>query len=1506
MTDPEKTIDRLPDTGTVGSANASALALVRLLDRYLVDLQAGLLPDRERLLAENPELAEQLAGCLDGVEFIHRAGGPRADAPTQLGEFRIVREIGRGGMGVVYEAEQTSLRRHVALKVLRFGAVTDEQALQRFQREAETVARLHHSNIVPIFALGFDRGVRYYVMQLIEGRSLADVLTSAEGKSGPRDPDEVARWGLQAAEALEYAHRRGVIHRDVKPSNLLLDPEGEVWLTDFGLARRVDEITLTAAGALLGTPRYMSPEQAESLTRPVDHRTDVYSLGATLYELATGRPVFDSGTPQGVLSQIVHAEPVPPRRFRTRFPRDLETILLTCLAKEPDRRYPSARALAEDLRAFLDRRPIRARRPSLARRARHWARKHRRSVAVAAITALLLIPLTAGALVGIDYLLQRRREARTGAIALDTAGLPLKTDVLDDRGVPVIPTFTAPTQKPVRVPEGSYRMRVSSPGRLTETFLTDVTPRLVVQSKIALEDRQLWDPVLLKNEYAEVIDLDGHANLLLVSSEGLRRLDGATAREVWRVKVGAPEWSGFVRSNQKRRPLLVRPAPDLDGDGTGDLVWSNYPATEIQTHRGWLLALSGRSGALLWAFEPSPEPPMGGFAWLTALGLPQALDLDGDGNSDLLASFASRQSPGPDIVRHRERIWVEAISGRTGQRLWTRTLVARERNGLHWHDSRPFAHAAKAVQVKGRPALAVVADNVLAVLDPKTGAPVWPVSELARPWYVAAAKGEAVAGSTRYWPIESARCLGDREPLALVVDSATDPAPSGLDAPHFTITAVGFRDGVTRWQRAVRGYRPSGSPFDFIAPEWPLVADLDDDGAPEVVLPDDVSEDKGTIRMLGLRVLGADGTPRWSRVLGRSARDIDHPGARMLVGPDLDGDRVREVFVAWSRGSGSDGWTHVAAEAYSGRDGHPLWSSSPTTSSQTVWEISILPLQWWRDDAAGGPRLLINAVQERGPRACDAFLLDARTGGLDHLMTESGRPQVADLDGDGVPDLYDLDDPRRVRAWRGGARNAWQRLGQVHPQADVDGDGVADLVSTPESMLVSGQSGRAIRPLGSDSDAHAWTFNPETSADLDGDGTPDVVGIHPYTREPILGAASGKTGRLLWQTRLGWPRDLFVRPYTILVRDLDGDGSLEIVLTARTDPGGNSRRHHRIAIISGRDGQVRWQDAISDETGRGPSYAFRAGVGDLNGDGVLDMVLGVVPPRPRPELVAFNGRNGARLWSSPLTDSPKDPAKATLRLAYTEIADLDADGRSEIVFVCWDDGLMRGRVAVFERDGRLRWSWEDRLRLFDQESFGKDAPLLVDLAGGCNGVGVVVESGEPGPTAETSFVVLDGAGKVVQRHPIALEGYHSALTRHLAVDLDDDGRDEQLLVASGRLRASRNGLETRLWERTLEDLGAEPASGIDLLGSTPGTPTTLVVVWTGRELRYLDGSTGRDLWRCSGPRLPPSFDVRPGFLAVSPAAGPPRGLFHVHDKSNYVNVFTVCRLARPAEKSSAP
>jgi WD40 repeat protein/serine/threonine protein kinase len=293
-------------------------------------------------------------------------------------------------MGVVFKAHQISLGRDVAVKVLPFASALDPGQLRRFEIEARAAAQLHHTNIVPIFSVGYERGVHYYAMQLIEGRTL-DVLIrelqagakAAEPCPKPRLPRGAARHrmfaelGVQAAEALEHAHRQGIVHRDVKPSNLMVDVRGNLWITDFGLARMDAVGGLTRVGDVLGTLRYMSPEQSSGDPARIDHRTDVYSLGATLYELATLAPVHTGRDRDELLRNRAVGEVRKPRSWDRSIPRDLETILLRALDRDPAQRYQTARDLADDLRRFLDHRPILARRPSPWRRAERWARRHK-------------------------------------------------------------------------------------------------------------------------------------------------------------------------------------------------------------------------------------------------------------------------------------------------------------------------------------------------------------------------------------------------------------------------------------------------------------------------------------------------------------------------------------------------------------------------------------------------------------------------------------------------------------------------------------------------------------------------------------------------------------------------------------------------------------------------------------------------------------------------------------------------------------------------------------------------------------------------------------------------------------------------------------------------------------------------------------------------------------------------------------------------------------------------
>ncbi len=443
--------------------------IAEALEAYLSECKGRPKPRKEEFLRRYPDIASELRVSLDALDFIQSTAqhltipveSEMLPEKTNIGDYRIIREVGRGGMGIVYEAEQISLGRKVALKVLPFAAALDPRHRQRFQVEAQAAAHLQHKHIVPIHAVGCEKGVHFYAMQFIDGQSLATVIRdlrklrsdpddaafgvlddpSADGPTsvpaeslslvlgatqddppadGPAAAPElpstdshlsigavtggpshwgasfiraVAKLGVQAAEALDHAHSLGVIHRDIKPANLMVDRRGQLFITDFGLARFEDDLGLTRTGDLLGTLRYMSPEQAAARHILVDQRTDIYSLGVTIYELLTLRPLFETRDRQELLNRIANDEPTPPRKINPTIPPDLETILLKAMAKDPASRYPTAQALADDFQRFLDDKPILARRPGTIERGRRWVRRHRTAVLTAGMILVFMASL---------------------------------------------------------------------------------------------------------------------------------------------------------------------------------------------------------------------------------------------------------------------------------------------------------------------------------------------------------------------------------------------------------------------------------------------------------------------------------------------------------------------------------------------------------------------------------------------------------------------------------------------------------------------------------------------------------------------------------------------------------------------------------------------------------------------------------------------------------------------------------------------------------------------------------------------------------------------------------------------------------------------------------------------------------------------------------------------------------------------------------------------------------
>ena len=409
---------RRPDPNTPAAPDFDREAqIVAVLAAYLKAVDDGEAPDHRAWLASHPDLADDLAGFLDGEERFHRLGSsaPRLPATgeslaegTDFGPYVVLGTIARGGMGIVYRARHKALDRLVALKMILGGELAGEEDHRRFRDEAGAIAQLDHPNIVPIFEVGEHRGHGFYAMKLIEGGGLD------RSPFTPRDPRGVARMMVDVARAVHHAHQRGILHRDLKPSNILIDHEGRPHVADFGLAKRLgpDSAEATRTGLVLGTPSYMAPEQTSKGPGALTTATDVYGLGAVLYALLAGRPPFRGDSILETIEQVRIREPEPPSRPGGAIDRDLQTICLTCLRKEPDRRYPSAAAMADDLERWLAGEPISARPMRNIERVARWVRREPLSAGLGAAVLLLAASGVIGLVASNRMIARERDEAR--------------------------------------------------------------------------------------------------------------------------------------------------------------------------------------------------------------------------------------------------------------------------------------------------------------------------------------------------------------------------------------------------------------------------------------------------------------------------------------------------------------------------------------------------------------------------------------------------------------------------------------------------------------------------------------------------------------------------------------------------------------------------------------------------------------------------------------------------------------------------------------------------------------------------------------------------------------------------------------------------------------------------------------------------------------------------------------------------------------------------------------
>ncbi len=478
-----------------------------------------------------------------------------------LGDYELLAEIAHGGMGVVYKARQLSLNRLVAVKMVLAGQLATKADHDRFHAEAQAAALLDHPNIVPVFEVGDYEGQHYFSMGYVDGQSLTARLAE-----GPLPPKEAVELVATVAEAVEYAHRLGVIHRDIKPSNILIDSSGRPRVTDFGLAKRIDSGSdLTATGQILGTPSYMPPEQAAGQVKAVGPAADVYALGATLYAALTGRPPFQSATPLETLKQVIEREPVPLRQLNAAVPRDLETIVLKCLEKSVPRRYATALALAEDLRRYLEGRPIVARPVGRWERAWRWCRRQPVVAGLSTAAALLAVLVAVASTVGY---------VSTGALhqVLDKQRADMLAEVDDLR--------TAEISRVPDLIEGLRPVRAEIEPQLRQ---------LLQQPDLAEKERLRLSLALVANDAGQV----GYLSDRLLTAEPAELLVIRTALLPHRDELAAPMWltaaDPAAAKDRRFRALFALAAFD-----PASPRWKNAgkPAAEALLAEKTLLALT--------------------------------------------------------------------------------------------------------------------------------------------------------------------------------------------------------------------------------------------------------------------------------------------------------------------------------------------------------------------------------------------------------------------------------------------------------------------------------------------------------------------------------------------------------------------------------------------------------------------------------------------------------------------------------------------------------------------------------------------------------------------------------------------------------------------------------------------------------------------------------------------------------------------------------------------------
>ena len=1161
-----------------------------------MDACKGDCPDYTLLVPsdDNPTIADKIGA----------AAVATPNPVNSFGNYEVLGELSRGGAGIIYRARQRGLERVVALKVLQGGSFAGTEQVRRFLNEAQAAARLQHPNIVPIHDFGTHEGQHFFTMDFIEGQSLPKLME--RGALPAREALEIIR---QTAEALHYAHEHGVIHRDVKPGNILLDRENRVKMTDFGIAKELnrDEMQLTVTGQVMGTPRYMSPEQASGKTAQADRRADVFSLGSTLYEMLTGQPAFDADNVLGVLQKVVTADPAPPHKVNGKVHRDAATICLKAMEKAPDNRYQTAQEMADDIARFLAGEPIEARPVGAVERSVRQLQRHWKVISIN-------VAIVAFAIYAVLFYLNSRPSQLRVQISPAAVNAALDGQLLSD----------AEIANGLTIKSGAHQLRVElEPIYESQEINFDLKPAEQRTIPVSLQRRHgrlivTTDPpdaaitIIGPDQYHapfrgprvdQLLPTGPYAVLVHRENFLAQRLELMVAnRQTNTFHCALPPvtlWNVQTSGNVLSVPALA----DVDGDG-----WSDAMAGDDD---GKIYCLSGKNGVALWVYRTRD-----------AVQAPLSLaDMNRDGV--------------PDVVVGGTDGFIYCLNGKSGQLLWSAETRGAILSATLLHD----------VTGDGVPdAFVGSGDGTLYALNGADGRVLWKLPTKSR---IESCLGWATEAG------EDVLLLGNSEGKFYCVTPQTGQVrwETKADAPllypprledierNGTVTALLLTPqtaGDVRTFTPVRldEHKASAPRADF--PQW---LDLAGDGKPK----------KLVVAPTGSSLYDADGkTLLWSRdylVVGAYAADINRDGVRDLIfnnGPDqllclsgtdgailgriqlesavgrgyaiedVDADGVPDLVVGVGRQLACFSW--VGGRKRWGVKGDSYYDTPAVAVGHQVLVKNQAGDLTCLEPAQGEIRWRVKTAAQPSPHAAVA------TDGKVVADADAKNRRLLVLQADTGKELWRVQlpgDPDTAIAAPAVAGNLVVIGGQAF-QSDTG----TLLWSVPltkptavpaigRDLVVAADGENTV--VGADrlTGKERWRFSAPTKdafpaapllCDITGDGVGDVIAVNDngYTY-----ALNGNNGHVVWQMEHSATRGLTRNGMVLAVTN-------GVLATGKGD----------VFCVNLKDGKPVWRVSLKESVLGAPAVC------DLNSDGTPDVVVGTMARR----LYCLDGRDGARLW----------------------------------------------------------------------------------------------------------------------------------------------------------------------------------------------------------------------------------------------------------------------------------